>query len=95
MKQANQLTQYLKDGSIKTSLNGYDLLNNSRLNKGTAFTNTERDAFSLHGLLPPQVSTLQDQQKRRYDGLKELPTSLENIAFYANFKTIMKRYFTH
>ncbi|STY31040.1 malate dehydrogenase [Legionella wadsworthii] len=81
MKQANQLTQYLKDGSIKTSLNGYDLLNNSRLNKGTAFTNTERDAFSLHGLLPPQVSTLQDQQKRRYDGLKELPTSLEKYSF--------------
>ena len=36
--------------TIKTKLTGYDLLNNSRLNKGTAFTESERDTFSLHGL---------------------------------------------
>lgn len=81
MKKPDIETQYLKDGTIKTSLTGYNLLNNSRLNKGTAFTNTERDAFALHGLLPPQVSTLQEQQKRRLDGLRSLPTSLEKYSF--------------
>lgn len=37
---------------IRTSLTGYDLINDPRLNKGTAFTEAERDTFALHGLLP-------------------------------------------
>jgi malate dehydrogenase (oxaloacetate-decarboxylating) len=38
---------------------------NPRLNKGTAFTEAERDAFALHGLLPPHIGTLEDQRARR------------------------------
>ena len=52
-------------GVIRTSLSGIDLLTNPRLNKGTAFTEAERDAFGLHGLLPPHVGTLEDQRERR------------------------------
>ena len=40
---------------IETSLSGYDLINQPMLNKGTAFTDEERDIFGLHGLLPPHV----------------------------------------
>jgi malate dehydrogenase (oxaloacetate-decarboxylating) len=50
---------------IRTSLSGLDLLMNPRLNKGTAFTEAERDAFALHGLLPPHIGTLEDQRERR------------------------------
>lgn len=50
---------------IQTRLHGVDLLFNSRLNKGTAFTERERDIFGLHGLLPPHVGTLDDQRERR------------------------------
>ncbi len=50
---------------ISTRLHGIDLLSNSRLNKGTAFTEHERDAFGLHGLLPPHIGTLEDQRLRR------------------------------
>lgn len=50
---------------IRTRLHGVDLLFNSRLNKGTAFTEHERDIFGLHGLLPPHIGTLQDQRERR------------------------------
>jgi malate dehydrogenase (oxaloacetate-decarboxylating) len=50
---------------IRTRLHGVDLLFNSRLNKGTAFTEAERDVFGLHGLLPPHVGTLEDQRLRR------------------------------
>jgi malate dehydrogenase (oxaloacetate-decarboxylating)(NADP+) len=39
-------------------LAGYDRLHNSRLNKGTAFSETERRAFGLEGLLPPAVLSL-------------------------------------
>jgi len=52
-------------GVVRTRLHGIELLLNSRLNKGTAFTEEERDAFALHGLLPPHLGTLDDQRKRR------------------------------
>jgi malate dehydrogenase (oxaloacetate-decarboxylating)(NADP+) len=45
---------------------GYDLLRNPRLNKGTAFTQEERRAFGLEGLLPPAVTTLALQVARRH-----------------------------
>jgi len=45
------------------------MLLNPRLNKGTAFTEEERDAFALHGLLPPHVGTLDDQIERRKHAL--------------------------
>jgi malate dehydrogenase (oxaloacetate-decarboxylating) len=54
-----------KPAAIRTQLHGVDLLFNSRLNKGTAFSEEERDAFALHGLLPPHVGTLEDQRERR------------------------------
>lgn len=53
------------DSVIRTRLHGVDLLFNSRLNKGTAFTEEERDRFGLHGLLPPHIGTLEDQRVRR------------------------------
>jgi len=58
---------------FRTKLYGFTLLNHPRLNKGTAFTEEERDAFDLHGLLPPHVGTLEEQiarRKRVFDGLE-------------------------
>jgi malate dehydrogenase (oxaloacetate-decarboxylating) len=54
-----------KANVIRTRLSGFDLLLNPRLNKGTAFTEEERDVFGLHGLLPPHVGSLEDQRERR------------------------------
>ena len=55
--------------TVRTGLTGIDLLLNPRLNKGTAFTEEERDAFARNGLLPPHVGTLDDQRERRKKAL--------------------------
>lgn len=59
----------------KVSLSGYALINSPRLNKGTAFSDAERDEFHLHGLLPPHVGTLAEQIERRVQALRQQPTS--------------------
>jgi len=66
---------------MKIKLTGLDLINNSRLNKGTAFTDTERDDFCLHGLLPPHFGTLENQRDRRKKGLLNLNTPIERYRF--------------
>ena len=60
---------------VRTRLSGYDLLLNARLNKGTAFTEEERNVFGLHGLLPPHVGTLEDQRERRKIALDHRDTA--------------------
>ena len=60
---------------------GYELLNDPLLNKGTAFTNEERDAFEVHGLLPPNVATLDEQVTRRMQAFRQLPSDLERYVF--------------
>jgi malate dehydrogenase (oxaloacetate-decarboxylating) len=51
---------------IETDLNGIELLESAQLNKGTAFSNEEREKFSLKGLLPPSVENIEDQIIRAY-----------------------------
>jgi malate dehydrogenase (oxaloacetate-decarboxylating) len=61
-------------------LRGYELLADPQLNKGTAFTESEREDFDLHGLLPPNVSTLDEQVSRRLQALRAYETDLERYA---------------
>jgi malate dehydrogenase (oxaloacetate-decarboxylating) len=63
------------------SLEGFDLINSPRWNKGTAFTDHERDIFHLHGLLPPRVGTLEDQLERRLQALNNQPTPFNKYSF--------------
>jgi malate dehydrogenase (oxaloacetate-decarboxylating) len=63
------------------SLSGYDLINTPRWNKGTAFTNDERDIFSLHGLLPPHIGSLEDQIARRVQVLDAQPSAFHKYSF--------------
>jgi len=66
---------------VETSLSGYELLNDPLLNKGTAFTEAERDEFDLHGLLPPHVAQLDSQVKRRLDAFRSLHTDMQKYTF--------------
>ena len=56
---------------------GMELLNRQGLNKGTAFTDEERTALGLHGLLPPQVESLDGQAARAYEAYKRKDDDLE------------------
>src|SRR5258708_2340078 len=56
---------------------GMDLLERPRLNKGTAFTEEERSKLGLHGLLPPQVESLEEQVVRAYEAYKRKDDDLE------------------
>jgi malate dehydrogenase (oxaloacetate-decarboxylating) len=67
--------------SIKTELMSYDLINQPGLNKGTSFSEAERDLFHLHGLLPPHIGTLEDQAARRIKVLREFETDFERYAY--------------
>jgi len=67
--------------TVATALSGYELLNDPLLNKGTAFTEGERDAFDLHGLLPPHVAELDYQVRRRLDAFRGLGTEMQRYIF--------------
>src|SRR5271165_6123250 len=56
---------------------GMDLLDRPLLNKGTAFSETERTEFGLHGLLPPQLETLDEQVVRAYEAYQKKDNDLE------------------
>jgi malate dehydrogenase (oxaloacetate-decarboxylating) len=66
---------------LPVSLSSYALLNHPRLNKGTAFTEEERDAFHLHGLLPPHQSNIDEQVERRLRALRSQPSPFAKYTF--------------
>ena len=66
---------------VETALSGYELLNDPLLNKGTAFSEAERDEFDLHGLLPPYVMTLDLQVERRLAAFRDLGNDLQKYVF--------------
>lgn len=70
-----------KNDVIRTRLSGYDLLNSPRLNKGTSFSEKERDIFALHGLLPPHEGSIDDQLERRKKALENQATGFDKYSF--------------
>ena len=52
---------------------GLALLRDPLLNKGTAFSEQERDALGLRGLLPAHVLTQEEQATRIMTNLRRLP----------------------
>lgn len=60
---------------------GRSLLLNPLTNKGTAFTQRERDELDLNGLLPPTVFTIKQQLARTYENFLAKTTNLERYIF--------------
>lgn len=69
------------EGPIECDLGGFQLLNSPIFNKGSAFTEEERAAFGLNGLLPSRVNTLDEQVERAYAQFQYLKTPLAKNDF--------------
>ena len=59
---------------------GQDILRNPLQNRGSAFTEEERDQMGIRGLLPSRVETLEEQARR-------------SVAFMRTFPLPIQRYF--
>jgi malate dehydrogenase (oxaloacetate-decarboxylating)(NADP+) len=60
---------------------GSALLNDPLLNKGTAFTEVERDTLGLRGLLPPRVFSIEEQVERVMGNFRRKDSALEKYIF--------------
>ena len=67
----------MKQSGLPDVPRGMDLIDNPGLNKGTAFTEEERNKLQLHGLLPPHVESLEEQVVRAYEAYKRKDNDLE------------------
>lgn len=62
-------------------MRGHEILNNPFKNKGTAFTQEERQKLGLVGLLPPYVQTLEEQAAQTYAHMHQKANDLEKRLF--------------
>jgi malate dehydrogenase (oxaloacetate-decarboxylating)(NADP+) len=72
---------------------GYQILNDPFLNKGSAFTEAEREAFDLRGLLPPMVLTQELQAARIMENFNKKPDALRKYTFMMSLESRNKNLF--
>ncbi|HEX8544415.1 MAG TPA: NAD-dependent malic enzyme [Pseudomonas sp.] len=65
------------DQALLVPFVGPTLLGTPLLNKGTAFTQHERDTLHLQGLLPQQIETIEQQVQRAYHQFQGCQTDLD------------------
>jgi malate dehydrogenase (oxaloacetate-decarboxylating)(NADP+) len=79
----------MTDKKVKNKVNiverkiptGIQLIHDPFLNRGTAFTEEERDSFGLRGLLPPRILSMDVQVKRVLENFSEKTTDLEKYLY--------------
>jgi malate dehydrogenase (oxaloacetate-decarboxylating) len=76
----------VRKSPLKVSISKHALLETPLLNKGSAFTEDERRAFGLLGLLPPHVSTIDEQLVRTYGNYKRKESELERYIFLVSLQ---------
>ena len=76
----------MKDKSNKRLLSqsfpkGANLLHDPLLNKGTAFPIKERELLQLEGLLPPHISSLEEQEMRALETVRAKTSDMEKYIY--------------
>jgi malate dehydrogenase (oxaloacetate-decarboxylating) len=65
---------------------GPALLEAPLLNKGSAFTQRERQQFNLEGLLPYNIETIEEQEARVYQQLRSFESSIDKHIYLRNIQ---------
>lgn len=65
---------------------GPALLEAPLLNKGSAFSRQERQAFNLEGLLPYSIETIEEQKARAYEQLCSFQTDIDKHIYLRNIQ---------
>ncbi|WP_020173661.1 NAD-dependent malic enzyme [Methyloferula stellata] len=73
--------------SLQIAETGYEVLHNPHLNKGTAFSEAERRAHRIEGLLPPRVCSLELQIARTHEELSNLDNDLQRYLFLSDLQS--------
>ena len=81
------------DTPLELDATGRQLLADPLLNKGTAFSEAERDAFDLHGLLPPHIGSLDAQVSRRLAALRWQESDIDRYTFMHDLQDINETLF--
>lgn len=85
MRRVSPLFDVVRDATgrevLQVYVDGIELLRLTMTNKGTAFTNEERRALRIDGLLPPGVATLDDQVTVALAALRRTSTDLDKYQF--------------
>ncbi len=71
----------MKPETIRVRQRGFELLRSPALNKGSAFTLEERRALGLNGLLPPYISTLEQQIVRVIENVRARANPLDRYIY--------------
>jgi malate dehydrogenase (oxaloacetate-decarboxylating) len=74
-------TAVSKKDFLEVRLCGRELLEDSVLNKGTAFSEEERDAFKLRGLLPNRIFSLEQHAALAYEQFNAKTSNIEKNIF--------------
>ena len=71
----------MNDQTPPSPYRGVKILHDPVRNKGTAYTEAERDFLKLRGLLPPRVHSMAEQELRVLGNIREKPTDLERYLY--------------
>jgi malate dehydrogenase (oxaloacetate-decarboxylating) len=85
MARLSRLFEIVRDSDgnerLRVGTDGVSVLRHSLTNRGTAFTDAERVALGIDGLLPPAVTTLEWQIVHAYEAFLQEPTALSKYSF--------------
>ena len=77
------------------SFAGPVLLETPLLNKGSAFSQTERQQFNLEGLLPHTIETIEAQAQRAYQQMSAFSTDMDKHIYLRNIQDTNETLFYH
>ena len=95
LKYVQQKDPFTGEEYVQVPFKGTFLIEHPMYNKGTAFSEEEREAFDLFGLLPDKVSTIELQTQRSYESFSSKPDDLEKYIYMISLQDRDETLFYH